>query len=606
MSNKSAKKIDKTPDSNSSPTKKKTLTISNIFKSIKRFIINIFVELFLVIKGFGMGVFGVLDFIVSFVISSFSYLYWGIKNIASFLWKWGFQFIFTEIYNMLKALAEGTIYILIIIFKDFPTLIYSKISKYVYDAYLKIKRVNSKYKVKLTNGRTIGHSLKEYLKNKYENLSFIKDARERKEAGLTILTVNQTGEDAKKSESKQTYRYLARSKEGKLITGYFAALSKLDVYSYLIDEGLVVYEIETSWAINFFHTEASSLKRKMTNKDLIFWLAQLSTYIKAGIPLAEAVKIIAKQDKRRKYKGVYDSVIYELTMGNTFSDSLKKQGNVFPSLLVNMIKSSELIGDVESTLDEMSAYYQEIEDTKKAIIGAMTYPVIIFVFAIAVIIFLLVFIIPQFISVYESMDAELNPITVTTLKVSSYLKANWRMMLLTLIAAVFAFMWLYKNVKTFKAIIQTVCMRLPVIGNMIKYKELSIFARTFATLNKNNVLLTDSIDILRRITNNEIYRSIMFRTINNLLKGEKMSVSFKDHWAIPDIAYYMIVTGESTGELSVMLEKVGEYYQKQERNMVSQIKTFIEPLLIGFLAVSVGFILVSVIIPMFGIYSQVQ
>ena len=601
MLRKATKKINKTPENRVKPASKKS-----IVKTIVTFIVNIFVELFLIIKNFGAGVFSLLDFIVAFFISFFSYLYWGIKNILFFLWKWGFEFVFKEIFNMLKALAEGIKYIFIIVFRDIPVLIYTKISKYVYEFYLKIKRLNNNIKNNSTRAKGFGRAFKDYFNEKYNNLSFVKDARERKEANLTILTISQTGSDAEKSESKKTYRYIARNKEGKLITGYFAALSKLDVYSYLIDEGLVVYEIGTSWAINFFHTEASSLKRKMTNKDLIFWLAQLSTYIKAGIPLAEAVKIIAKQDKRRKYKGVYDSVIYELTMGNTFSDSLRKQGNVFPSLLVNMVKSSELIGDIETTLDEMSNYYQEVEDTKKAILSAISYPAIILVFAFTVIIFLLVYIIPQFISVYESMDAELSPITINTLKASAFIKGNWRSILLILIGSVTATVWLFKNVKAFKTLMQTIFMKIPVIGNIIKFKELSIFAKTFATLNKNNVLLTDSIDILRKITNNEIYRTIMFRTINNLLKGEKMSESFKDHWAIPDIAYYMIVTGESTGELSTMLEKVGEYYQKQERNMVNQIKTFIEPALIAFLAVAVGFIMVSVIIPMFGIYSQIN
>ena len=598
-----------TPITSKPKTKKKSFTLIDAFKYIIIFIKNIFKEIILLLKSIGLGVFSILDFLVSFVISFFTYLFWGTKNILFSLWNYIIKFPFSEIYYMFKSVVYGFIYILSIIFKDLPILIYSKISKYVYDVYLVIKKWYQKYKEKLVSNKSekpLNSKIKEYVVNKYNNISFVKEAREKREASLQILTINQTGEDAQKSDSKQTYRYLARNKEGKLITGYFAALSRLDVYSYLIDEGLVVYEIETSWAINFFHTEASSLKRKMTNKDLIFWLTQLATYIKAGIPLAEAVKIIAKQDKRRKYKGVYDSVIYELTMGNTFSDSLKKQGNVFPALLVNMIKSSELIGDIEGTLDEMADYYQEIEDTKKAIISAITYPCIVLVFAVAVIIFLLVYIIPQFVAVYESMNAELNSITLFTLRASDYIQNNWRIMILVFIGSIFILIWLYKNIKEFRTIIQRIAMKIPVIGKMIIYKELSIFARTFATLNKNNVLLTDSIDILRKITNNEIYRNIMYHTINNLLKGEKMSVSFKDHWAIPDIAYYMIVTGESTGELSTMLEKVGEYYQKQERNMVAQIKTFIEPVMIGFLAVGVGFILVSVLIPMFGIYNSIS
>jgi len=420
------------------------------------------------------------------------------------------------------------------------------------------------------------------------------------------MTIDQSGEDAVRSDVKKTYRYLARNKENKLIKGYFAALSKLDVYSYLIDEGMIVYEITTSWAINFFHTESSNMKRKMANKDLIFWLAQLSTYIKAGVPLTESVKLLAQQDKRKRYKSVYDSIIYELTMGESFSESLKKQGNVFPQLLINMVKSAEMIGDIEGTLDEMSAYYQEIEDTKKAIISACTYPAIILVFAIAVVIFMLVYIVPKFVEVYESMNASLHPITVITLNISAFFQNEYISIITIIILLSAVYIFMYKKLKAFRAFMQYTFMHLPVIGKILIAKEVSVFSRTFATLNKNNIMLTDSIDILSKITSNEIYKSIMIRTINNLLKGEKMSESFKDHWAIPNIAYYMILTGESTGELADMLDKVGEYFQKEQKNLVNQIKTFIEPIMIAFLAVIVGLIIISIIVPLFEMYNQIQ
>jgi type II secretory pathway component PulF len=156
-----------------------------------------------------------------------------------------------------------------------------------------------------------------------------------------------------------------------------------------------------------------------------------------------------------------------------------------------------------------------------------------------------------------------------------------------------------------KTFIQTFLMKMPVVGKLLISKEMSMFARTFASLQKNNVLLTDSIDILAKITSNEIYKELELRTIDNLIKGNKMSETFKDHWAIPDVAYFMIVTGESTGELAEMLERVAEFYSKEEKSSVAMIKTFIEPVMIISLAIVVGFILMAVLIPMFGIYGTV-
>ncbi|NLC48077.1 MAG: type II secretion system F family protein [Tenericutes bacterium] len=589
--------------------KKSSVSIKSILIILPNTIKFIFVEFFNVIKSIFMGIFSIFDFIFSFTISFFSYIYWGIKNIANIIWKYFLGMLYNETKYFFLSLFGGAKYLFSVIFYDFPLLVYDKTSKYVYDVYNSIKLRIKIYKDSInekSKSFNVNINLKEYVINKYNELSFVKEAREKREASLMVLTINPNGDDAQRNEVKQTYRYLARNKEGKLIKGYFAALSRLDVYSYLIDEGMTVYEIETSWSINFFHAEASNLKRKMKTKDLIFWLAQLSTYIKAGIPLTDAVKVLAKQDKRKRYKHVYDSIIYELTMGESFSESLKKQGNIFPALLINMVKSAELIGDVESTLDEMSEYYQEIEDTKKAIIGAVAYPAIILIFAVVVVTFMLVYIIPKFVNVYESMNAELNPITQVTLNISAFLQNQYMVILISIAAIVITYIYMYKNIKAFRALMQFIFMHLPVIGNLIIYKEMALFARTFATLNKNNILLTDSIDILGKITNNEMYKGIMYHTINNLLKGEKMSDSFKDHWAVPEIAYYMILTGESTGELSSMLDKVGDFYQKQQRNSVGLIKTFIEPILIVFLAVAVGFIVVSIIIPMFGIYNTIS
>ena len=149
-------------------------------------------------------------------------------------------------------------------------------------------------------------------------------------------------------------------------------------------------------------------------------------------------------------------------------------------------------------------------------------------------------------------------------------------------------------------------MHIPLIKNIIIYKELTIFSKTFSSLLKNNVFITDSMDILSKITNNEIYKSILYKTINNIVKGDKISEAFKDHWAIPDVAYFMIVTGESTGELDSMMAKVSTYYQGLHRNIVNNLKSFIEPILISFLAVVVGGIIIAVVIPMFGMYESVM
>lgn len=412
---------------------------------------------------------------------------------------------------------------------------------------------------------------------------------------------------ATRSKEVNVYQFKVRDKNGKIITGTMNGLSKLDINAFLVNEGYAVYSIKTSPMINFLYKESSFGSTKMSTKELVFWLTQLSTYLKAGITLNDAVKILAKQMSAKKSKArAFQSISYELTLGSTFSAALEKQGDMFPSLLINMIKAAEASGTLVETLEDMGKYYTEMDETKKQMKSAMTYPLIISIFAILVVAFILLFIIPKFVEIYEQNNIELTGLTAFIINFSDFLTNNIFTILLILLVSIVVLVVAYRNIKAFKRSVQTFLMHIPVVKNIIIYNELAIFTKTFASLLRNNVFITDSIDILSKITNNEIYKSILYQTINNIVKGDKISEAFKDHWAVPDVAYFMIVTGESTGELDNMMQKVSDYYQGLHKNVVNNLKSFIEPILISFLALVVGGIVIAVIIPMFGMYEQVM
>ena len=599
----------------------------NVFKNIFNFIYIIvkfsflnlyrilkftFFELYFLIKYFSIGLFKVFDFVITKFISMLSYIGYGViivfKNVGKFLfflckiiYRYFLRFICIEIYLLFMAISKGFVLSVKIILYQFPIYLINKFADFL--EYLANKFKSTIERI-TTYIKEIPLKIKDYFVKKWNNLAIVKYYRNKRDRELEVLFIDKFGKDAERSEKKQTYQYLARNSNGKLVKGYFSAFSKLDTHSYLLDEGYEVYEIKTNWWINFLHGESKYFQKNMRSKDLIFWLTQLSTYIKSGIPLTDAVKILAQQDKKKRYKKVYDSLTYELTMGESFSEALKKQGNVVPGLFINMIKAAELTGELEGTLDEMSNYYSEKQQTKDALVSAMTYPTIILIFAVIAVSFILVVIIPSFVDIYESIDVEINGLTLIVLSASEWLREKYLFLILGVVGISILFKVLYTNVKAFKTAIQFFLMHLPIVGNMIIYNEMSLFAKTFAVLNKNNVLLTDSIDLLSKITNNEIYKMLMYDTISNLLRGDKMSLSFKDNWAVPEIAYYMITTGESTGEISEMLEKVSEFYKIQETNISNKLKTFIEPLLIVLLAIIIGFILIAVIMPIFQMYNQ--
>lgn len=404
------------------------------------------------------------------------------------------------------------------------------------------------------------------------------------------------------------YEVTVKDKDGRYLNEVISGLSKSDVNAFLINEGYEVYSIKTNKMINFLHGRSSFSNRQMKVKDLLFWLTQLSTYLKAGIPLTQSVKILGEQlgRKNSNRKRAFQSIVYHLTLGEDFSVALEKQGKMFPGLLINMIKAAEASGTLEETLDDMANYYTEIDKTRKQMISAITYPAIISVFAIGVIVFIMVYVIPKFTDIYKQSDLEIKGLTRVVINISNFLKTDYLYIILFIVAFVILFSIAYKKIKAFRVKVQTLLMKTPIVKNLIIYNEMTIFTKTFASLLKNNVFITDSMDILVKITNNEIYKDIIFNTIDNISKGDNISESFKNHWAIPEVAYHMIVTGESTGELAQMMQKVSEYYQEQHRNLVTNLKNFIEPILIVTLAVIVGGIILAVMVPMFGLYDTIK
>lgn len=409
---------------------------------------------------------------------------------------------------------------------------------------------------------------------------------------------------ATRTEEINAYYFKIREKNGKITTGSMNGRSKLDINAFLVNEGNEVFVIKTSKLINFLYKDTNLMGNpKLNTKDLIFFLTQLSTYLKAGLTLNNSIKILSKQMDKDKVKArAFQAISYELTLGENFSVAMAKQDKMFPPLLINMIKAAEASGTLIETLDEMTSYYTDIHTTKKQMISAITYPSIISVFAIAVVSFILIWVVPQFTVIYAENEAEINALTKAIINISDFLKNNFLYLISIFIVTLLGIFAGYKKIKSFRASMQVLLMKIPVIKDIIIFNELTIFSKTFASLLRNNVFITDSVSILSKITNNEIYKSILYQTINNIIKGEKISEAFEDHWAVPDVAYFMIVTGETTGELGEMMQKVSDYYQEMHKNIVNNLKALIEPMLTAFLAIIVGVIIVAVLIPMYGIY----
>lgn len=385
-----------------------------------------------------------------------------------------------------------------------------------------------------------------------------------------------------------------------------SATNRITLHNFLANEGIDVYQVKKASMVNFLKKIGLELDSPMKTKDLIFWLTQVCTYLKAGLTLNDTIHIMKEQaSKDKKKKRLYEAISYELTLGESFSTALQNQGKIFPPLLINMIRSAEATGEIIKTLDDMANYYTEIDKTRKEMISAIIYPAILLIFSIAILTFIMVYVIPEFIQIYDQAGITVSGFTLSIINLSKYITANINMILIIAFLVLLVLLFLYKNSKEIRKIIQSLGMHIPFFGKIIIYHELTLFTKTFASLLRNSVYITDSMEILSNITNNEVYKDIMIETISNIARGDKISKSFYNKWCVPDVAYYMIVTGEATGELSLMMEKVASYFNDLHKTRVTNLKSFLEPIMIVILALIVGVVILAVVIPMFSLYGQI-
>lgn len=423
-------------------------------------------------------------------------------------------------------------------------------------------------------------------------------------SSLSTSDLTQKVETDKRGRAKKpiiSYRYTVINGMGKRESGTFDAETENDVRNFFLSLNYQVLEVKVRSKL-----DVDISGGKFNASDLSFALTQLSTYLKAGIALADAVKILAKQSKKPAIRKSFYELVYQLLKGESLSEAMDMQSKVYPKLLINMVKTAEMTGDLPSILDDMAEYYTSIDQTRKQMKSAMTYPVIVLIIAIGVLIFMLVYLVPQFSALFESNGAELPALTLAVMGVSNFIQHNWIILLIGTLTFLFVFYELYTHIQKFRETIQVILMHFPIFKDIIIYNEVANFTKTFASLLNHGVFITDSMEILSKITSNEIYKKIIHKTLENLGKGDSISTAFKGEWAVPVVAYEMIVTGETTGQLGQMMEKVAAHFQSLHKNVINQMKSLVEPLLMCFLAVVVGIILLSIIQPMFSIYSQIK
>jgi len=340
-------------------------------------------------------------------------------------------------------------------------------------------------------------------------------------------------------------------------------------------------------------------KKKITPFDIAIFVRQMATMMKAGVPLIQSFDIVADGLENPSLRDLVLEIKNDVAAGNSFAGSLKKHPQHFDDLFCNLVDSGEKSGALETMLDRVAMYMEKTETLKKKVKKAMTYPISVIVVAFIVTTILLIKVVPQFQEMFSNFGAELPVFTQFVVGISEWMQEWW----LVFLFGIAAFGYAFKEVKTrspkFRDALDRFLLKLPIVGDIIDKSSVARFARVLSTTFAAGVPLVDALDSVAGATGNVVYRTAVEKIRDDVASGTQLQFSMKSTGVFPTMAVQMVAIGEESGALDSMLDKVAQHFEEEVDNLVDNMTTLMEPIIMGVLGILVGGLIVAMYLPIF-------
>jgi type IV pilus assembly protein PilC len=403
-----------------------------------------------------------------------------------------------------------------------------------------------------------------------------------------------------------TYAYKVRDRAGKVVSGSLEAENASAVATKLKGMGYAPISIDESKA--GFKTEIKIpgfSGKKVKLKDLAIMSRQFATMINSGLSLLRALNILSEQTDNPELARVLSEVRNDVETGNALSAAMAKHPRVFPPLMINMTKAGEVGGFLDSVLLQVAENYEAEVKLRGKVKAAMTYPVVVFILAMLMCVIMLVFIVPTFAKMFDSLGGELPAPT----KVLIFMSKQLRLFMPVLVVGLIGFMFTWKKVKhtdRVRNFVDPLKLKTPVFGQLFQKIALSRFARNLGTMMKSGVPILQSLDIVADTTGNVVLGRAVRDVQESVRTGEALAKPLENHKVFPPMVVQMMAVGEDTGALDTMLMKISEFYDQQVEATTESLTALIEPLMIAFLGAVVGSMIVALYMPIFKIFDLIK
>jgi type IV pilus assembly protein PilC len=358
-----------------------------------------------------------------------------------------------------------------------------------------------------------------------------------------------------------------------------------------------------SGSLNIVLFQRKSVKPKV----LMIFTRQLATLIDAGLPLLRGLSVLAKQERDSVLKNAINKLADSVQGGSTFSEGLAQHPRLFNNLYVNMVRAGELGGVLEVVLTRLAEFQEKAQKIKNKVVAAMVYPIIVLVLALAIMMFLMVFIVPRFEAIFYDMlgDKPLPAITLFVIGISGFVQKHWAILLGSLVGIIIVYKVVART-RAGRALFDRIKLRAPLFGDLIRKTSISRFSRTLGTLVTSGVPILQALTITRETAGNMVIARAISEVHDRVKEGESIVLPLETSGAFPPMVISMIDVGEETGQLPEMLLKIAEVYDDEVDNSVAALTSLLEPIMIVLLALIVGTIVIALFMPLINIISGLQ
>jgi len=395
------------------------------------------------------------------------------------------------------------------------------------------------------------------------------------------------------------FEYVGKTLSGSEVSGEIAARSQEEVRRILRRKRVLVTEARAKPREIHLH-----IRRGVKSTEISRMARQFATMIEAGLPLVQSLEILSDQATSPALKDALSNVRERVQSGSTLAEALGKHPKIFDELFVNMVEAGEVGGALDTILLRLATYREKVDALRRKIKGAMYYPAVISVVAAGATLFLITFIVPVFAKLFEGFGAELPLPTKLVMAISGIIRSNILLGIVILVGLGIGYRYLAKT-PSGRLAIDRFKLKIPIMGNLLRKSIIARFSRTLGTLLNSGVPILDALEITAKTAGNKVIYNAIRRAVTAIAQGDTIAQPLQDTGVFPPMVVQMISVGEKTGGLDEMLEKVADFYEDEVDAAVDALTSIIEPVVIVVMGAVIGFVLISMYLPMFDLIGAI-